>query len=176
MDDLDLRAAKIRLLCTDIDGVLTSGGLHYGAEPGHTKAFHVRDGAAIKWLQRSGIPVAFISGLASQATEHRARDLAVEDCFAGHLDKRPVLDQLCAKYGLAFDQIAHLGDDLPDLPILQRVGLACCPGDAVAEVQAACHWVTPVAGGQGVLRLVAEHILKVQGHWPKLLAHYEVRP
>jgi 3-deoxy-D-manno-octulosonate 8-phosphate phosphatase (KDO 8-P phosphatase) len=174
VDDLDLRATKIRLLCTDIDGVLTTGALHYGADPGHTKAFHVRDGAAIKWLQHSGILVAFISGLASDATSNRARDLAVEDCFAGHLDKGPVLDQLCVKYDLACDQIAHLGDDLPDLPLLRRVGLACCPADAVAEVQAACHWVTPISGGQGVLRLVAERILKAQGHWDTILSHYEV--
>ena len=135
MDDLDFRAAKIRLVCTDIDGVLTNGGLHYGREPGHTKVFHVRDGAAIKWLQRAGIPVAFISGLASPATRHRAEDLGVADCYAGHLDKQPVLDELCAKYGLGYDQVAHLGDDLPDLPLLRRVGLACCPEDAAPEVR-----------------------------------------
>ena len=174
MDELGQRAAKIRLLCTDIDGVLTTGALHYGKEPGHTKAFHVRDGAAIKWLQRSGIPVAFISGLASEATESRARDLGVEDCFAGHLDKGPVLDRLCAKYGLTPEQIAHLGDDLPDLPLLRRVGLACCPADAVAEVKAACHWVTPLGGGHGVLRLVAERILKSQSQWNAILSQYEV--
>jgi len=176
VDDLDLRAAKIRLLCTDIDGVLTTGALHYGKEPGHTKAFHVRDGAAIKWLQRSGIPLAFISGLASDATVNRARDLGVEDCFAGHLEKGPVLDQLCTKYGLALDQIAHLGDDLPDLPLLRRVGLACCPSDAAPEVKDACHWVTPVAGGRGVLRLVAERILRTQGRWEAILSTYEVQP
>jgi 3-deoxy-D-manno-octulosonate 8-phosphate phosphatase (KDO 8-P phosphatase) len=174
VDDLDLRAAKIRLLCTDIDGVLTTGALHYGAEPGHTKAFHVRDGAAIKWLQRAGIPVAFISGLASDATQNRARDLGVVDCFAGHLDKQPVLDQLCTKYGLTYDQVAHLGDDLPDLPLLSRVGLACCPSDAVLEVQTASHWVTGVPGGHGVLRAVAERILKAQGRWPDTLSNYGV--
>jgi 3-deoxy-D-manno-octulosonate 8-phosphate phosphatase (KDO 8-P phosphatase) len=114
--------------------------------------------------------------VASEATLNRARDLAVEDCFAGHLDKGPVLDQLCAKYGLVCDQIAHLGDDLPDLPLLRRVGLACCPADAVAEVKAACHWVTPIEGGHGVLRLVAERILKAQGHWNSLLSTYEARP
>ncbi len=174
MDDLDLRAAKIRLLCTDIDGVLTTGALHYGPEPGHTKTFFVRDGAAIKWLQRAGIPVAFISGLDSGATVNRARDLGVEDCFAGFLDKKPILDQLCSKYGLAYDQVAHLGDDLPDLPLLRRVGLAACPSDAAAEVQAACHWVTTVPGGQGVLRAVAERILKAQGRWADTLGKYGV--
>jgi len=174
VDDLDLRAAKIRLLCTDIDGVLTTGALHYGAEPGHTKVFHVRDGAAIKWLQQAGIPVAFISGLASEATQNRARDLGVVDCFAGHLDKGPVLDQLCAKYGLTCEQIGHLGDDLPDLPLLQHVGLACCPADAVPEVKAACHWRVDVPGGHGVLRAVAERILKAQGRWADTLANYGV--
>jgi 3-deoxy-D-manno-octulosonate 8-phosphate phosphatase (KDO 8-P phosphatase) len=118
--------------------------------------------------------VAFISGLASHATEHRARDLGVADCFAGHLAKKPVLDQLCAKYGLAYDQIAHLGDDLPDLPLLRRVGLACCPSDAVPEVKAVCHWVTDVPGGQGLLRLVAERILKAQGRWADIVSSYEV--
>jgi 3-deoxy-D-manno-octulosonate 8-phosphate phosphatase (KDO 8-P phosphatase) len=174
VDELDQRAAKIRLLCTDIDGVLTTGALHYGRESGHTKVFYVRDGAAIKWLQRSGIPVAFISGLTSEATLNRARDLGVEDCFAGHLDKGPVLDQLCAKYGLACEQIAHLGDDLPDLPLLRRVGLACCPADAVAEVKAACHWVTDVPGGHGLLRVVAERILKAQGRWADIIGSYGV--
>lgn len=173
MDDLDLRAAKIRLLCTDVDGVLTTGALHYGAEAGHTKAFHVRDGAAIKWLQRAGIPVAFISGLDARATLQRARDLGVEDCFAGHLDKKPVLDLLCAKYGLACDQVGHLGDDLPDLPLLRRVGLACCPSDAAPEVKASCHWVVPVPGGHGLLRAVAERILKAQHRWDDIVGTYE---
>ncbi|MEI6569714.1 MAG: HAD hydrolase family protein [Verrucomicrobiota bacterium] len=172
MDDLDLRAAKIRLLCTDIDGVLTTGALNYGREPGHTKAFNVRDGAATKWLQRAGIPVAFISGLDAAATRHRAQDLGVVDCFAGHLDKLPVLDQLCAKYGLAYDQVAHLGDDLPDLPLLSRVGLACCPSDAAPEVKGACHWVAEIPGGLGLLRLVAERILKAQGRWADTVGKY----
>ena len=132
-----------------------------------------RDGAAgIKWLQRAGIPVAFISGLHSPATIQRARDLQVEDCIVGRLDKKPVLEQLCAKYGLEPGQVAHLGDDLADLPLLTAVGLACCPMDAVPEVQAAAHWVVPVSGGTGVLRAVAERILKAQGHWDGIVASF----
>jgi 3-deoxy-D-manno-octulosonate 8-phosphate phosphatase (KDO 8-P phosphatase) len=173
MRTLEERARGIRLVCTDVDGVLTTGALHYGAGPSHDKTFNVRDGAGIKWLQRAGIPVAFISGLDSPATLQRARDLAVEDCVAGRLDKRPVLAQLCAKYALDPGQVAHLGDDLADLPLLTRVGLACCPGDAVAEVRAAAHWVVPVAGGAGVLRAVAEFILKAQGHWDAIVAGYQ---
>jgi 3-deoxy-D-manno-octulosonate 8-phosphate phosphatase (KDO 8-P phosphatase) len=172
MKTLEERAREIRLVCTDIDGVLTTGALNYGLEPGHTKTFHVRDGAGIKWLQRFDIPVAFISGLASPATVHRAADLKVEDCFVGHLVKGPVLAQLCAKYNLRPEQVAHIGDDLPDLPLLATVGLACCPEDAVAEVRSRVHWVVPVRGGAGVLRPVAELILRAQGHWPDVLGSY----
>ena len=172
MTTLDQRIQGIRLVCTDVDGVLTSGALHYAGHAAHSKTFNVRDGAGIKWLQRAGIPVAFISGLDSPATRDRARDLQVEDCIVGRLDKKPVLDALCAKYGLRPDQVAHLGDDLADLPLLTCVGLACCPQDAVAEVQAAVHWVVPVAGGAGVLRAVAERLLKAQGHWEGIVASY----
>ena len=172
MDSLEQRARMIRLVCSDVDGVLTTGALEYGDDPRHGKTFNVRDGAGIKFLQRFGIPVAFISGLDSPATVHRAWDLKVEDCFVGHLVKGPVLDQLCAKYGLRPEQVAHVGDDLADLPLLTRVGLACCPRDAVAEVRAAAHWVVPVDGGRGVLREVAEAILKAQGHWDAVLASY----
>ena len=169
---LEERAKGIRLVCTDVDGVLTTGALQYGTDPTHTKVFNVRDGAGIKWLQAAGIPVAFISGLDSPATIHRARDLKVEDCFVGYLAKRPVLDQLCAKYGLRPEEVAHLGDDLHDLPLLRVVGLGCCPADAVAEVQAAAHWTVPVDGGKGMLRAVAEFILKAQGKWEKVLTTY----
>ncbi|BDU75373.1 KdsC family phosphatase [Mesoterricola sediminis] len=172
MDGLEERARAIRLVCTDVDGVLTTGALHYGTDPRHTKTFNVRDGAGIKWLQRCRIPVAFISGLDSPATVHRAWDLKVEDCFVGHLVKGPVLDQLCAKYGVRPEEVAHVGDDLADLPLFRRVGLACCPRDAVAEVREASHWVVPVDGGQGVFRAVAEAILKAQGLWEGIVASY----
>jgi len=173
MENLLERARKIRLVTSDVDGVLTTGILFYGHRPGHTKAFNVKDGAAIKWLQRSDIPVAFISGLDSPATLHRAQDLSVGDCFVGHLAKAPVLERLCAKYGLEPSQVAHVGDDLADLPLMRRVGLACCPVDAVAAIQESAHWVVPVEGGHGVLRAVAELILQAQGHWDAILASYQ---
>ena len=172
MTDLPSRARRIKLLCTDVDGVLTDGSLHFGLEPGHAKAFNVRDGAGIKWLQKAGIPVAFISGLDSPATWNRARQLEVVDCFAGHLQKLPILEQLCAKYGLQMEQVAHIGDDLHDLPLLKRVGLAICPEDAVAEVREAAHWTVPLVGGRGVLRTVAEEILKAQGRWDEVVGNY----
>jgi len=172
MITLEQRMQRIRLVCTDVDGVLTNGDLHYGDRSTHDKTFNAKDGAGIKLLQGAGIPVAFISGLHSPATLQRAADLQVVDCVAGRLDKLPVLEQLCAKYGLALDQVAHLGDDLTDLPLLAAVGLACCPQDAVADVKAAAHWVVPVAGGAGVLRAVADAVLKAQGRWQGILASY----
>lgn len=172
LTDLTALAAGIRLVCTDVDGVLTDGSLHYGDFQGHAKAFHVRDGAGIKWLQRAGIPVAFISGLDSPATWNRAKHLGVEDCYAGHLAKLPVLDELCARHGLGYAQVAHVGDDLHDLPLLTRVGLAACPEDAVPEVRAVCPLVVPVRGGRGVLRAVAETILKAQGRWDEVVGSY----
>lgn len=172
MPTLQERARAIRLICTDVDGVLTTGHLQVESDGTHTKAFHVRDGAATVYLLRSGIKVAFISGLDSPSTWARARHLGVEDCFAGNLAKGPILDQLCAKYGLGPEQVAHLGDDLPDLPILRRVGLACCPQDAVDEVRQACHLIVPLGGGQGVLRPVAELVLKAQDLWESVLDKY----
>ncbi len=171
--DLRDRAARLRLLCTDVDGVLTTGLLHYGLETGHTKAFHVRDGAGIKWLQASGVAVAFISGLSTPATRLRAQDLGIEDCFMGYLHKLPILQQLCDKYGITEAEVAHVGDDLHDLPLLKRVGLAVCPADAVAEVRQAAHWTVPVAGGHGVLRALAEEILKAKGLWDGVVAKYD---
>lgn len=172
MTTIEARARRIRLVCTDVDGVLTTGALAYGEGPVHTKTFHVRDGAAIKWLQRCGIPVAFISGLSSPSTVNRARDLEVVDCHVGKLAKGPVLDQLCAKYGLGPEEVAHVGDDLADLVLLDRVGLACCPRDAAPELLDRVHWVVPVDGGRGVLRAVAEAVLKAQGRWDDIVGSY----
>jgi 3-deoxy-D-manno-octulosonate 8-phosphate phosphatase (KDO 8-P phosphatase) len=176
MNTLNERARRIRLLCSDVDGVLTEGALHFHGEGGHTKSFNVRDGAGIAYLQRCGVKVAFISGLDSPATWARAKHLGVADCFAGNVAKGPILQQLCEKYGLQLDEVAHIGDDLADLPLLDQVGFACCPQDAVEEVQKACHWVVPVAGGKGVMRAVAERILKARGQWDDLVASYRGKP
>lgn len=170
--NLEDRAKKIRLVCVDVDGVLTTGALHYCNDAIHSKSFNVKDGAGIKWLQNSGIPVAIVSGLYSPATTNRAKDLNISDCIVGESNKKKVLEQLCIKYKLSFDEVAYAGDDLIDLPILNMVGLACCPKDSVAEVRMASHWTVPLAGGTGVVRAIAEMILKAQGHWEKILRSF----
>jgi len=172
VDELDQRAAKIRLLCTDIDGVLTSGALHYDKEPGHTKAFHVRDGAAIKWLQRSGIPVAFISGLTSDATLNRPGTWR-----GGLLPRSPgqgpgLGPALRASNGLVASRLPIWATTFRTCPAPPR-GAGLLPADAVAEVKAACHWVSPI-GEDRAFWPSGQRILKSQAHWNTILALYEV--
>jgi 3-deoxy-D-manno-octulosonate 8-phosphate phosphatase (KDO 8-P phosphatase) len=170
--NLEQRFGKIKFVCTDVDGVLTDGSLLYGSEKGHWKRFNVRDGAGVKALQRSGVPVAFISGLHCAATIQRAEDLDIVDCFLGESDKASIVNNLSAKYNVPLDEIAFVGDDLIDLGALEIVGLAVCPRDAVSEVQRIAHWIAPVDGGGGVLRAVAEYILKSKGQWGNFLNFY----
>jgi 3-deoxy-D-manno-octulosonate 8-phosphate phosphatase (KDO 8-P phosphatase) len=170
--NLRRRAAIIKMVCTDVDGVLTSGFLQYGPLDGHWKQFHVRDGAGAKALQKAGIRVAMISGLDSPATSQRARDLGIEDCMTGAADKVSIIMGLSEKYGIPLGEIAYIGDDLIDLGALGIVGLAICPQDAALEAKKIAHWVAPVDGGNGVLRAVAEFILKPKGQWDEIVDSY----
>ena len=169
---LAARARMIRLVLTDVDGVLTSSHLYYGIDGIHLRGFSTRDGAAIGWLGQSGIPVGFISALDAPSTRARARDLNVEELHLGSGDKGPVLQSILARRGLEPAQVAYLGDDLHDLPVLRRVGLAACPMDAAPEVREVCHWAVPLRGGEGVFRAVAECVLQAQGLWEGILARY----
>jgi 3-deoxy-D-manno-octulosonate 8-phosphate phosphatase (KDO 8-P phosphatase) len=171
--DLSERATGIRLVLTDVDGVLTSSHLLYGLEERHLRAFSTRDGAAMNWLADAGIPVGFISALDAPSTRDRARDLRVAEVHLGGADKLPVLQEILNRRGLLPREVAYLGDDLADLPVLRRVGLAACPSDAAPEVRAACHWTVPLKGGEGVLRAVGELILQNQGLWECILARYD---
>jgi 3-deoxy-D-manno-octulosonate 8-phosphate phosphatase (KDO 8-P phosphatase) len=167
------RARKIRLVLTDVDGVLTSSHLLYGHEGLHLRAFSTKDGAAMNWLPEHGIPVGFISALDAPSTRQRARDLKVEEVHLGSGQKLSIFLEICHRRGLEPDSVAYLGDDLHDLPVLRRAGLSICPEDAVPEVLRACHWVVPRNGGEGVFRAAGELILKAQGHWQTILARYE---
>ncbi|MCL1893189.1 MAG: HAD hydrolase family protein [Holophagaceae bacterium] len=170
--DIEHRAKKIKLVCTDVDGVLTDGLLNYGPEGGHWKQFYVRDGVGIKALQKSGIPVVFISGQLSESTTKRARDLGVEDCFTGVATKVDLIEKICIKYGVSLEEIAYVGDDMIDIGMLRQAGFAICPQDAVPEVKAIAHWIVPVNGGRGVIRSVAEFIIKTKGLWERLVKSY----
>jgi len=168
------RLEPIRLLVLDVDGVLTEGFLLLAATGEVVKQFHVRDGLGIRLLMSAGIEVAVISGRRSEAVSARCRELGIREdlIFQGSRDKAEHLDEIERMLGLSDDQVAAMGDDLPDLPLLTRVGFASCPADAVPEVAAFCHHVCGSAGGRGVVREVAELVLKAQGRWREELERW----
>jgi 3-deoxy-D-manno-octulosonate 8-phosphate phosphatase (KDO 8-P phosphatase) len=161
------RLDPVRLVVLDIDGVLTDGSLIYSAAGEDRKAFSVRDGLAIRLLLEAGIEVAVISGRASGAAAARCTDLGIrpELVVLGARDKAAELDRLEGRLDLVDLEVAAMGDDLPDLPLLARVGFTACPADAVPEVAAICDLVCGAGGGRGAVRELAELILKVQGRW-----------
>lgn len=153
------RASAIQLLVLDVDGVLTDGRLYYGTEGGEFIAFHARDGSAIKRLMAGGVAVAAISGRASPAARRRLGELGVAHYHGGVADKAEALADLCAATGIAALRMAHVGDDVPDLPLFERVGMAFAVPEAHPSVLAKAHWVTAAAGGRGAVQEVCDLIL-----------------
>ena len=159
----------IRYVLTDVDGVLTDGRITIDDHRIETKTFHVLDGSGIVNLRQCGIPTGLITGRQSRALLHWANGFGLSEIHQGVRDKLIVARAIAERQGLALDQVAYIGDDLLDLSLLQAVGFAACPADARPEVQRVVHLVSPVPGGGGVLRDVAERILKAQGRWDDLL-------
>jgi len=161
------RLDPVRLLVLDVDGVLTDGGLVYSPDGEDRKIFSVRDGLAIRLLLEAGIEVAVVSGRESGAAAARCADLGIRPDLVvlGARDKAAELDRLEGMLDLVDLEVAAMGDDLPDLPLLTRVGFTACPADAVPEVAAVCDLVCGAGGGRGAVRELAELILKVQGRW-----------
>lgn len=155
------------MLVLDVDGVLTDGRLVYSDKGEGTKTFSARDGLAIRILLRSEIEVVVLSGRSSQAVVVRCTELGMrpECIFQGSNDKSADLDRIEELLGVADNQVAAMGDDLPDLPLLARAGFSACPADAAPEVMAACDMVCGAAGGHGAVRELAEVLLKGQGRW-----------
>jgi 3-deoxy-D-manno-octulosonate 8-phosphate phosphatase (KDO 8-P phosphatase) len=170
--ELAAHCQTIELLVADVDGVLTDGTIILDEEGVETKRFHVRDGLAYALWHRAGKQAAILSGRRARAVEKRASELGIAHVLQGHDDKIAPLRSLIDRLGLAEHQVCFVGDDLPDLPALQSVGLAACPADAVAEVKSMAHLVTEAPGGRGVIREVVELILKCQGSWNSLLGLY----
>lgn len=172
MSDLKARAAKIELLVLDVDGVLTDGSIVYTADGVELKRFHVRDGSALKFWHNQGKRSAIISGRKSPAVDLRAGELGIGIVLQGQPDKVPSLGVILNETGLAAEQICAVGDDLPDLPVLNRVGLAIAPADACAEVRERVDHVTDSAGGHGAVRDAIEWLLKLQGRWDGIVADF----
>src|SRR5580704_3102430 len=171
------RAARIRLLLMDVDGVLTDGKLyHFPDAQGkmvETKGFNAQDGIALQWLNWYGIQTGVISGRVSPATEERAKQVRMTYVYQGHIEKIPVLEEILGKAGITADQVAYMGDDLTDVVVMNRVGLSIAPANARVEVKRSAMFTTQAAGGNGAVREVIELLLDAQGHWPKLLEKYE---
>lgn len=172
MIDADSRAARIRLMVLDVDGVLTDGRLYFGPQGEALKAFDVRDGHGIKLLMAGGIEVAILTARRSDIVTARMRELGVARVLQGQSDKRAALAALLAELGLAAEQCGYMGDDLPDLGALQLAGFAAAPADAAPEVLAAAHWVAPREGGRAAVRATAEFVLRAQNRWGELVARH----
>jgi 3-deoxy-D-manno-octulosonate 8-phosphate phosphatase (KDO 8-P phosphatase) len=170
-EELLRRARAVRAIVLDVDGVLTDAGLIYGARGETLKAFSARDGFAVKLAQGEGIRFAVLSGRLLPAVKARLADLGIarELTIQGSRDKRADVEILSRRLELALDQLAFMGDDVPDLPVLARVGLAACPADATEEARGLAHFVCPTPGGRGAVRDLVRLILDARGRWRELM-------
>ena len=172
------RAARVKLLLMDVDGVLTNGKLYHVPGPdgqmAETKGFDSQDGIGLTWLNWNGIKTGVISGRQSPATVERARQLKMTYIYQGHIEKIPILEEILADAKISPDEVAYIGDDFTDIVILHRVGFAVAVANARAEVKGEAHYVTQAVGGEGAVREVVELILKAKGLWGGILQHYEL--
>ncbi len=177
-EEIRRRAARIRLILMDVDGVLTDGKYFHvpNGQGGlfEVKMFDSQDGIALQWLHRMGIRTGLISGRDAESTRERARSSHMTYCYMGNTEKLPIFQEILADSGLQLEEIAYIGDDLTDAILMKRVGLAIAVANATPEVKAMAHYVTSAPGGSGAVREAAELILDAQGRWEEILSHYEV--
>lgn len=171
-DELQQKAARIRLVIFDVDGVLTDGSLYLGDDGQEYKAFNSKDGLGMKLLQSTGVEIAVITARTSQVVALRMQSLGIHHLYQGRQDKFPAFQELLGKLGLVPDQVAYVGDDLLDLPIMGQVGLAITVQDANHEVVERVHWQTRSRGGRGAAREVCELLMNAQGTWQKVLQRF----
>lgn len=173
------RAAKIKLLLMDVDGVMTNGRLYnvpgIQGEMVETKGFSSQDGISLQWASWLGIETGVISGRDSPAVVARARQCNMKYVHQGHIEKIPVYEKILSEAGVTDGQVGYIGDDLTDAPILARAGLAAAPANARPEVKSMVHLVTAAQGGDGAVREVVELVLRAQGKWDEILRKYGVK-
>jgi 3-deoxy-D-manno-octulosonate 8-phosphate phosphatase (KDO 8-P phosphatase) len=166
----DIEVAKpIRMLLCDVDGVLTDGSIIIDNAGIESKAFHVRDGLAIKLWQRCGFQFGLVTSRNSQIVKLRAAELSIDIVRQGCLDKLPVVRELCEQTGIQQAEVCYIGDDLPDIPVLNEVGLPVAVADAVEEARAVAKWTTELPGGRGAVRETIERLLKAKGLWAQFI-------
>ena len=166
------QAKKIELILSDVDGVLTDGGIVFDNQGIETKRFHIRDGLGIRLWQRTGRRFGLLTGRTSHVVQVRAAELGIDLVRQGFEEKLPVVTSLLRELKLTPQQVCYIGDDLPDLPVVRHVGLGVAVADAVEDVKAAAHHTTDARGGEGAVRELIETILKAQGRWDDLIAKY----
>ena len=169
---LAARCRALKLLLTDVDGVMTDGSVLLLPDGAEAKAFHVRDGLAVVLAQRAGLRTGLISGRVSEPVARRAAELGMTVVRQGVGDKRRVFREVLAEHGLRPEEVAYIGDDVNDLPVLAEAGLSAAPADAPLEVRLQAFMVTEAAGGRGCLREFVEAILRARGDWDRVLASY----
>lgn len=166
------RAARIKLVLFDVDGVLTDGKILLHADGTESKHFDIKDGTAIVWALRHGLTVGFLSARSSAATSQRAAQLGVTLVHQGVSSKLETFEQIVDSMMIDTDEVAYMGDDVLDLPVLVRAGLSAAPADAVKDVRSRVHWVSRCRGGDGAARELIEMILKAQDKWDGLIGTY----
>jgi 3-deoxy-D-manno-octulosonate 8-phosphate phosphatase (KDO 8-P phosphatase) len=170
-------AHRIRLVILDVDGVLTDGGIYLGATDGgervELKRYDIQDGLGIKLLQDAGVQVAIVTGRESHSVRLRAQELGITEC---HQDRKAaklgIVQSMLARLNVTWDEAAFVGDDLPDLPILRRVGLPAAVGNATADARAAARWHAQAHGGRGAVREFCEALLTARGQWSTMVERY----
>jgi len=172
MQDILERASRIKLVIFDVDGVLTDGSLYIGDDGQEYKAFNSRDGHGMVMIQQTGVTLAIITGRTSGVVRIRMESLGIEHVYQGKRDKLPAYEDLKEALGIADSDIAYVGDDVVDLPIMQRVGLSIAVSDAHPLVQRHAHWLTRSPGGRGAGRDVCELIMEAQGNLDIMMKHY----
>jgi 3-deoxy-D-manno-octulosonate 8-phosphate phosphatase (KDO 8-P phosphatase) len=164
---------KIKMLILDVDGVMTDGRIIMDDTGRETKNFNVRDGHGLKVLQRFGVKVAILTGRKSKVVEHRAKDLEIKYVYQKVYNKKEVFQSILKKQKLTADEVAFIGDDIVDIPVLKMVGFSVAVADALDVVKKSVNYVTENQGGNGAVREICEMILKAQGKWPEIAARYE---
>jgi 3-deoxy-D-manno-octulosonate 8-phosphate phosphatase (KDO 8-P phosphatase) len=169
---IDKRAALIRLVLFDVDGVLTDGRVLIHGDGSESKQFHIRDGILMVWAQRLGLTVGLLSARTSTTTTARAAQLGITLVHQGVASKIAAYEEIIGDIGLNDDEVAYMGDDIVDLAVLARVGLAAAPADAVPEVRECADWIASSAGGTGAARELLELILRAQGRWDAIVRSF----
>lgn len=166
------RARRVRLLVLDVDGVMTDGRLHLTDDGEEHKIFHSRDGHGIKLIQELGVDVAIITGRSSSAVSRRASSLGIQHVVLGASDKGRALEELAQLLAIELDEIAAMGDDILDLPMLNRAGLSATVSDAPMLIRCRVDWISPVPGGRGAVRALIDTLIDARGQWADVLARY----